>query len=91
MKTKDINETKLLPLQNRYLIGYCPLHKNYQCLSLLNADKPWYSAKDLEVLLGKSHQYFSKIMKQGKLQARKTSAGYITGHEWVEHYIGEIL
>lgn len=45
--------------------------------------EPWYSATDLSKTFGHSHQYWSKLLKQGKIEARKTRAGFITTHSWL--------
>ena len=49
-------------------------------------DDRWYSATDIQNTYGKSHQYWSKIMKQGKLRGEKTSAGYITTQTWLDTF-----
>ena len=53
----------------------------------INTALPWYSPKDLAKFLGKSRQYWCKLIKQGKLKSYKTSAGpIITTEQLAEYY-----
>lgn len=56
-------------------------------VGLINGNLPWYSPLDLEKFIGKSRQYFCKLIKQGKLKAHITSAGpIVTTEQLAEFY-----
>lgn len=56
----------------------------------INPTLPWYSPNDLAKCIGKSRQYWCKIIKQGKLKSNKTSAGPIVTTEQLMEYYGLI-
>jgi hypothetical protein len=55
--------------------------KKFTKKGYINSRLPWYSPKDLSLFIGKSRQYWCKLIKQGKLGSRKTSAGPIVTTE----------
>jgi len=52
----------------------------------INSNLPWYSPKDLSTYLGKTRQYWCKLIKQGKLKSRTTSSGpLVTTEDLIEY------
>jgi hypothetical protein len=53
----------------------------------INTGLPWYSPSDLANFIGKSRQYWCKLIKQGKLKAHQTSCGpIVTTEQLIEYY-----
>ena len=49
-------------------------------------NEKWYSAKDIAGVYGKSHQYWSKLLKKGMIRSENTSAGRITTQSWLNDF-----
>lgn len=56
--------------------GYIPYHARLM------------SSQDLAEEYGKTRQYWEKLLKEGKILYKETSAGRITTNLWVEGYLG---
>jgi len=53
----------------------------------LSPDAHFLSSSDLEKEYGTSRQYWEKLMSQGKIPYKETSAGRITTNLWVKGYL----
>ncbi len=52
-------------------------------------DAEFLSSRDLSRVHGKSRQYWEKLLREGKIQYKETSAGRITTSIWVNGYLNE--
>lgn len=78
--TKDEKEQALAD-------GIAQSHKYMLSKGYLLPRSRFMSPKDLSTQYGHSRQYWEKLLKEGKIPYKETSAGMITTDMWVEGYL----